>query len=321
LLNTPQQDLNKTLEKDRFIKKRIKSIFKVQSTELLSPFYLWIGLAVLTLFTLLPFLYLFVSSISTNKELIKGHLIPKNPTLENYKNVLFSSDGGFLQSLGNSITVSLLTTVFTMVIAFIAAYAFSRIKFPFRTTTLFGILSLQILPSISILIPMYMMMRNGIQINIPFTNVVLFQSPPLLDTVWGLTISHITFALPFAIWLLTGYLQTIPKELEEAAYVDGCSRLRTMFSIVMPLAMPGIAATSIFVALLSWDEFLFANALTQTYESKTLPITIVEFIGKHSLDWGSLTAGGFIASLPPVVFALFFFRYIVGGLTSGGVKE
>lgn len=163
-------------------------------------------------------------------------------------------------------------------------------------------------------------MRNGITFGIPFTGIVLFQTPPLLDTVWSLIVSYTTFSLPFAIWILAGYFQTIPKALEEAAFIDGCSKLGTLFRVVVPLALPGIAATAIFTLLSAWDEFMFANAFTQTQASKTLPIVIQEFIGKHSIDWGLMTAGGFIASLPPVIISLFLYRYIVTGL-SGGLKE
>lgn len=298
-----------------------KRLFKTAGTELIPPLYLWIGLILLAIFTLVPFIYMIISSLSESKELINGHLIPRHPTLDNYKK-LFTGDGAinFLKAIRNSTEVAVGTTVSTLIIAIFSAFAFSRIKFLFRTTALFAVLAMQLLPSISIIVPLYVMMRNGIKIDIPFTGIVFYQTPPLLDTVWALIISYTTFSLPFAIWILNGYFQTIPKALEEAAFIDGCSKLGTLFRIIIPLAMPGIAATAIFTLLLSWDEFMFANAFTQTFASKTLPIIVRGFIGKHSIDWGLMTAGGFVASLPPVVISLFLYRYIVTGL-SGGLKE
>ncbi|GGJ02635.1 sugar ABC transporter permease [Alicyclobacillus cellulosilyticus] len=295
--------------------------FRARSTDLFPPFYLWVGLILLTVFTLAPFVYLFTSSLSEKQELLSGHLVPHRVTLDNYVRLFTGAGAGdFIHAIRNSVTVAVWTTVFSMVIGVFAAYAFARIRFPLRMTSLFAVLAMQILPSISILVPMYVMMRNGVQIDLPFTGVVLYQSPPLLDTVWALVIAYTTFSLPFVIWLLAGYFQTIPLELEEASYVDGCNRLRAMFQVVLPLSLPGIAATAIFTLLGAWDEFMFANAFTQTYASKTLPIAISEFIGKHGMDWGLMTAGGFIASLPPVAISLLLYRYIVSGMTAGGVK-
>jgi multiple sugar transport system permease protein len=322
-MKNPTPDIQISSQIRYLPQKSIKQrLFKVASTELIPPFYLWGGLILLSVFTLGPFLYLFSSSISTQAELLSGHLFPSMPTVLNYVHLFTGNiSSNFMSAMKNSVIVSIWTTLFSMLIGIFAAYEFARIQFPFRMTSLFVILSMQILPSISILVPMYMMMRNGIEIAIPFTGIVLYHSPPLLDSVWALVISYITFSLPFVIWLLAGYFQTIPRELEEASYVDGCNRIGTLFKVVLPLSFPGIAATAIFTFLNSWDEYIFANAFTQTYASKTLPIAIAEFIGKHSLDWGLMTAGGFIASLPPVVISLFLYKYIISGMTAGGVKE
>lgn len=296
-------------------------LFQAASTELFPPFYLWLGIILLTLFTLTPFVYLFLSSISQEVELINGHLIPHHPTFKNYTELLAGSNAAqFLNAMRNSVEVSVLVTVITVFIGMFAAYAFSRIKFPFRKTGLLVVLAMQIMPSISIITPMYIMIRDGITIDIPFTNILFFRTPPLLDSIWALVFSYTSFSLPYAVWLMAGYFQSMSKEIEEAAYVDGCNRFKTLFRIVMPLSMPGIAATAIFVFLNSWDEFLFANAFTQTNASKTLPVMIAEFIGKHSIDWGAMTAGGFLASLPPVIISLFLYKYIIGGVTAGGVK-
>ncbi|WP_274650994.1 carbohydrate ABC transporter permease [Paenibacillus humicola] len=297
-------------------------LFRVTGSELIPPFYLWLGLILLALFTLSPFLYFLGSSVSSATDLMSGRLLPHSPTIDNYVRLFQGTTGAdFTAAIRNSVYVALWTTAFTIFIGVFAAYALAKINFPFRSTSLLVILAMQLLPSISIIVPMYMNMRDGISIGIPFTSIVFYRTPPLLDTIAGLVVAYTTFSLPFAIWLMAGYFQTISKELEEAAYVDGNGRLGTMFRIVLPLSMPGIAATAIFTMLNAWDEFIFASAFTQTAAAKTLPVAIREFIGRHSIDWGLMTAGGFIASLPPVVISLFLYRYIVGGLSAGGVKE
>ncbi|NRF94508.1 carbohydrate ABC transporter permease [Paenibacillus frigoriresistens] len=297
-------------------------LFKTSSTELIPPFYLWLGLICLAVFTLAPFLFLVISSVREKIDLLSGHLLPQKITFNNYVKLFQGETGSdFLHAIKNSVAVSVWTTVITILMGVFAAYALAKIRFPFRKTALFAILAMQLLPSISIIVPMYIMMRDGITVNIPFTQITLFQTPPLLDTIAGLVVAYTSFSLPFAIWLMAGYFQTISKELEEAAHVDGSGRFGTLFKIIIPLAMPGIAATAIFTMLSAWDEFMFASTFTQTAASKTLPVVIREFIGKHSIDWGLMTAGGFVASLPPVIISLFLYRYIVGGLSAGGVKE
>jgi multiple sugar transport system permease protein len=297
-------------------------IFQAKPSELIPPFYLWIGIIFLSIFTLLPFLYLMISSISQSQELLSGHLFPHVPTIKNYIKLFQGNTGkDFVHAMENSLSVSIWTTAVTIFIGVFSAYALARVHFPFRFSLLFIILAMQLLPSISIIVPLYIMMREGIAISIPFTSVELVHTRPLLDSNAALIIANVATSLPFAIMLLNGYFQSISKEMEEAAYMDGCSKLRTMFKIVLPLALPGIAATAIFTFLNTWDEFMFASAFSQTYASKTLPVAVREFIGKHSIDWGLMTAGGFIASLPPVLVSLFLYRYIVSGLSEGGIKE
>ncbi|MDI4643460.1 carbohydrate ABC transporter permease [Cohnella hashimotonis] len=289
--------------------------------DLMPPFYLWLGIVLLTLFTMGPFVYLLTSSLSLTRDLLSGHLLPHSPTWLNYRHLLGGTVGSdFFHALRNSFTVSALTTVLTIVVGTLGGYALARLKFPLRVTLLFIILAMQLLPSISIIVPLYVMMRDGIDFSIPFTSIG-WHTPPLLDTNAALIAANLSFSLPYAAWLLSGYLQGVSRELEEAAYIDGCGKLGTMARILVPLAMPGIAATAIFTFLNCWDEFIYANAFTQTVASKTLPIVVREFIGKHSIDWGLMTAGGIVASLPPVIISLVLYRYIVSGLSAGGVKE
>jgi multiple sugar transport system permease protein len=296
--------------------------FTAAGRDLIPPFYLWIGLVLLTLFTLAPFAYLLLTSISPPIELLSGRLIPRSPTLGNYVRLFTgAAASSFVSAIRNSVSTALWTTLLTIAVGIFAAYAVAKIRFPFRNTALFAILAMQLLPSISIIVPMYIMMREGISFGIPFTGVELFRTPPLLDSTAGLVVAYTTFSLPFAVWLMAGYFQTISRELEDAAYVDGNGRLGALFRVVIPLSMPGIAATAIFTLLNAWDEFMFASAFTQTEHSKTLTVAIREFIGRYSIDWGLMTAGGIVSSLPPVIISLFLYRYIVGGLSAGGVKE
>ncbi|WP_284286243.1 carbohydrate ABC transporter permease [Alicyclobacillus fastidiosus] len=222
--------------------------------------------------------------------------------------------------MGNSLEVSILTTIISLVFGCLAAYAFARIRFPFRMTGLFAILSMQVLPSVSIVVPLYMLFRSGFSIPIPFTDLSFQLTGPLLDTPWALIIAYCSGTIPYVVWMVTGYFSVVPKELEESAYVDGCGRLGTMFRIILPLSIPGLAATFIFSVLNNFDEFMFANAFTTTYNSKTIPIFIAELVGKHSLPWGLMTAAGVVATIPFVVLSMICYRWIVTGVTAGAVK-
>ncbi|WAH43161.1 carbohydrate ABC transporter permease [Alicyclobacillus fastidiosus] len=293
------------------------------STDIIPTGYLWTGLILLFLFSVLPFIYMIGSSFSSQLELNEGHLFPHHPTLINYEQ-LFSNSGPYVAELraamGNSLEVSILTTIISLVFGCLAAYAFARIRFPFRMTGLFAILSMQVLPSVSIVVPLYMLFRSGFSIPIPFTDLSFQLTGPLLDTPWALIIAYCSGTIPYVVWMVTGYFSVVPKELEESAYVDGCGRLGTMFRIILPLSIPGLAATFIFSVLNNFDEFMFANAFTTTYNSKTIPIFIAELVGKHSLPWGLMTAAGVVATIPFVVLSMICYRWIVTGVTAGAVK-
>jgi multiple sugar transport system permease protein len=191
-----------------------------------------------------------------------------------------------------------------MVFGTLAGYAFARFNIPQKRTLLLVVLGSQLLPSISLIIPLFRMFKNA----------------GLLDTLWALILAYTTFSLPFVVWIMAGYFQSVPLELEEAARIDGASRFGAFSRITLPLAAPGLAATAVFTLLNVWDEFFFALIFASTYASKTLPVALAEFIGRHSVNWGLLVTGGFIASLPPIVLSLVFYRYIVSGLSAGGLK-
>jgi multiple sugar transport system permease protein len=270
-------------------------------------------LAFYLLFTLLPIAWLFFSTIQTQASLLRvpPRIIPDSITFTNYVDIFkpaaFGENSGqstFVLALRNSVIVSLGTTAVAMVFGTAAAYAFARFNIPRKRTILLVVLGSQLLPPISIIIPLFRM----------------FKSAELLDTLWALILAYSTFSLPFVVWIMVGYFQSVPKELEEAARIDGASRFQAFLRVALPLAAPGLAATAVFTLLNAWDEFFFALIFTSTYSAKTVPIALAEFIGRHSVNWGLLVTGGFIASLPPIVLSLAFYRYIVSGLAAGGLK-
>jgi multiple sugar transport system permease protein len=204
----------------------------------------------------------------------------------------------------SSLIVATAVTVISLVVGTLGGYAFARLRFRFRKMTLKLFLVVYMLPPIALVIPLYLLMAA-------------FE---LLDTKLGLTVTYCSLVTPFAMWTMSNYFLSLPEELEDAARVDGCSRLGALFRIVLPMAKPGVFATALFAFLLAWDEFLYALIFTSTTNSKTIPVAIAEFTGKYGTDFGLVAAGGVLASLPPVLLAIVFQRYIVGGLSSGSVK-
>ncbi|MFN8382480.1 MAG: carbohydrate ABC transporter permease [Anaerolineales bacterium] len=280
---------------------------KILRTSLLSILVL-----VALLFVYVPVAWLIISSISSRSELLSTpiHWIPQHPTLENYISILSPSEGTsevaktFRTTLWNSLMVASSVTIIALTFGSIAAYALIRLRFPFRNTLLIGILGTRMIPEISLVIPLYLFA----------TRVGLFNSPIIL------VITYLSFALPFAIWLMAAFFESIPVELEDAARIDGCTRLETLWKIIMPISAPGLVSTGLFVFLTAWDEFFFALILTSTISAKTVPVAIAEFTGRHVVDVGGMMTGGVLAAIPPVLLSLIFQRYIVSGLTAGAVK-
>jgi multiple sugar transport system permease protein len=264
-------------------------------------------------FSLAPMAWLFLSTIQSQASLLRvpAQLLPQAVTFQNYVDIFrpaaFGETSGqstFFLALRNSLAVSLGTTALACLLGTSAAYAFARLNVPHRRTLLLAVLAAQLLPAISLVIPLFRM----------------FKSAGLLDSVLALILAYSTFSLPFVVWIMAGYFQSVPAELEEAARIDGASRWQAFVLIALPLAAAGLAATAIFTLLNVWDEFFFALIFTATYASKTLPVALAEFIGRHSVNWGLLVTGGFIASLPPIVLSLIFYRYIAAGIAAGGLK-
>jgi multiple sugar transport system permease protein len=259
-----------------------------------------------------PLAWLVISSISTRAELLSvpPHWIPQAPTLQNYLDILAPGEAAsrtardFRFALGNSIFVSSVVAVISLVFGSLAAYAYARLRFRFRRSGLIAYVGLRMLPAISVVIPLYVILRDM----------------ALLNTRVALILVYLSFTLPFVIYIMTSFFQTIPPELEDAARVDGCSRLGALWRVIVPSARPGLVATGVFAFLLAWDEFFFALLLTSTPAAKTVPVAIAEFTGRHAIDFSAQATGGVLATIPPVLLALIFQRYIVRGLTAGAVK-
>jgi multiple sugar transport system permease protein len=264
------------------------------------------------LFIYFPVIWLVISSISTRADLLTVPIrwFPESPSLRNYIDILTPGSGvsevarTFKATLRNSMVVASSVTVISLLVGSLAAYALVRIKFPFRQGFLIGILATRMIPEVSLVIPLYILAARIGWINSPKVLIV----------------TYLSFALPFAIWLMAAFFQTIPIELEDAARIDGCSRLRTLFQIIMPVSAPGLVSTALFVFLTAWDEFFFALIFTSTVAAKTVPVAIAEFTGRYVVDVTGMMTGGVIAAIPPVILSLIFQRYIVSGLTAGAVK-
>jgi arabinogalactan oligomer / maltooligosaccharide transport system permease protein len=234
--------------------------------------------------------------------------IPETVTFDNFEHVVSQSDreGTWLfgHQLMNSIVVSLATTLVGIVLSCTAAYAFSRLRFVGRQVGLAGFLVTQMFPGVVMAIPLYL----------------LLDALGLLDQIAGLVLVYSVTAVPFCVWMLKGYFDTIPKELEEAATVDGASQLTIFIRIVLPLAKPAIAVTALFSFMTAWNEFILAATFMGDERSYTLPVALKQYVGSQSVDYGYFAAGAIIVSIP--IMALFFAlqKHLVGGLTAGSVK-
>jgi multiple sugar transport system permease protein len=264
------------------------------------------------LFIFLPILWLISASLSTQVELftVPPHWIPQHPTFQNYLDIFFPSGAAssvprtFAVSIWNSFKVASAVTVICLVIGSFAAYALVRIPFRFNHTIQIGILGTRMIPEVSLVLPLFIIASSLALINKPSV----------------LIITYLSFALPFAIWMMAAFFQTVPIELEEAARLDGCTRLQILFKVVMPIAVPGLISTAMFTFLLAWDEFFYALIFTSTLDAKTAPVAIAEFIGRYAVNITGMMAGGVLVALPPIILAFIFQRYIVSGMTAGAVK-
>lgn len=270
------------------------------------------GTAIALVVILGPFIWLLVSSVADKVDLLSRPLswIPAHISFQRFIDLTIGGSPGdsqaleFRLALRNSMLIASVTTLVGVSVGTVAAYAFSRFRFPGRGWMILAFMGTTMLPPIALLLPMYQIMSTL----------------GLTDTPLALIIIYSSFVTPYVVWLMRGYLDTIPRELDDAARIDGCSRLGVLWRVILPLSKPGLLSTALLAFLLAWDEFLYALVITQTNASKTVPIALNDFIGRYGVDFGRLATGGVIAAIPPVLIAFIFQRYIVAGLTAGSVK-
>jgi ABC-type glycerol-3-phosphate transport system permease component len=250
-----------------------------------------------------PFLYVVMSSFKQPQELngVINDFLPKSLYLDNYTN-LFES-GNFALYFLNSLFVALLTTLLALFVAILAGYALARWPFSGRRPLLLAIVAMQMFPAVLMAIPLYKILRTL----------------GLLDARTGLILVYVTFALPFCVWMMRNYFITVPREIEEAALVDGCGHFSALWRVLLPPALPGVTAAGAFSIILVWDEFLYANTFINSDELRTLSVGLDSLIGEYTTDWGQLLAGGVLMTLPVVILFAFLQRYLTE-IAGGGVK-
>ena len=266
-------------------------------------------LIIVCLIVLYPVLWVIMMAITPNEIAgVSSSLIPQQVTFDNFIDVVSRVDDYgnhlFLHQLKNSVLVAAITTALGVLLACTATYGFSRLNFVGRQLGLQAFLVTQMFPGVVMTIPLY----------------ILLGKLGLLNSIVGLVLVYSVSALPFCVWNLKGYFDTIPKELEEAAIVDGASRIRIFVTIVLPLARPAIAITALFSFMTAWNEFILAATLMNSELAYTLPVALKQYVGAQSVQYGLFAAGAIIVSVP--IMALFFAlqKHLVGGLTAGGVK-
>ena len=261
------------------------------------------ALAALTVAFLFPLVWVLGLSLKTRLQVFADPpLFVWSPTLENYATVIQRSD--FVQAFVNSMVVSTGAVMLSLCVGVPAAYAIARFPFRGRTFLFFGLLAMRMLPPIAVLLPMY----------------ILFSKLGLTTTRFSVILAYTTFSLPLVVWIMRGFFEDLPRELEESAWVDGASRQAAFVHVVLPLIRPGLVAASILCLQLAWNDFLFAAVLTNN-NSRTLPVLMAAFTGGDSgTDWGGMTASGVLVILPVIIFSFAAQRHLVAGLSSGAVK-
>ena len=280
-------------------------------------------------YVLAPIYWLVASSFQSELEIVSvpPHWIPHAPTLENYAAIFAESDkrvtyetrrerdpstGGYIPSTAtnlipgmvNSLIVSIAVVVLNLLVGIPAAYALAMIRFRGRSASIYFMLSTRVIPDIALVVPFFL----------------FIQKLGLMDTLGSLIITYLAITIPFTVFILTSYFESIPEELDRAARVDGCTRLQTMLRVYVPLAWPALVAAILFTFLTSWNEFLLAMLFTQTIASQTMPIVVASFTSDFTISFAFINAAGVLAVVPPVILAVVFERYIVSGLTAGAVK-
>lgn len=255
-------------------------------------------------FGLGPYLWMVLTSIKPEELLFRLPIDywPEQVTLEHYVRLL--SKANFLENMGQSLVVALGTVCVGLSLSVTAAYSFSRFRFPGRRFLMLKFLVINMFPVVLLIIPLFVVMRKL----------------GLLDTYFALIIAHSTFSIPFATWMMTSYINTIPISLDEAAMTDGCTRLGAMWRVVLPLCLPGVVATGIYIFITSWNEYLYA-AILAGQNVRTITVGIQTLIGEFEIEWGLLTAGGTLGALPATILFIVIQRHLIEGMVAGAVKR
>ncbi len=264
----------------------------------------YLALVLTVALTVFPLVWLFLTSIRSSADIfsVPVHIIPETATLTQYVSVFVEYDT--MGYVWNTVIVSVATVILVHLLAIPCAYALSRFRMP-GAMLIFGVLLImRMIPVIALAIPLF----------------AVFAAIGLLDTVWALILSHTAAKLPVAIWLLLGFMQDVPKEIEEAAQSDGAGTMRTLVQIVAPLIAPGIGASAVITFLFTWNDLLLALTLTSSKAAQTLPVGLTNFVSQYGIDWGAMSAAGVLMVIPTLVFVWFAQGLLVKGLTTGAVR-
>jgi multiple sugar transport system permease protein len=265
---------------------------------------LWVAVVVIIAFCLFPFYWLINTSLKTGADLSSANFVPPHPTLKNFQSIFQNDD--FVRALRNSAIISLSTTLIALVVGSFAAYALARLRFPLKFLLLGVILSITTFPPIAIAAPVFKL----------WTDLGLY------NTYLGLILPDLTFTLPLTIYILTSFFRDIPRELEEAALVDGATYFQSFRKVVLPLAAPGLVTAGLLAFIFVWNEFLFAITLTSSANVRPVPAAIAFFTGSSQFEipLGTIAAASVVVTVPLILLVLAFQNRIVAGLTAGAVK-
>ena len=263
----------------------------------------YVAAVAVVLVWLFPLLWILLTSLKTRPDIFSRiPLFIFAPTLDNYIAVLSRSE--FTEGLINSVKTAGLTTLIAVLVGPLAAYPLARLQFRAREQILFWVLSLRMLPTVAIVVPFYL---------------ILYYLG-LRDTLLGLVMAYLSFSLPFAIWMLVGFVRDLPKELDDAAFIDGCSHWHLLWLVHLPLLRPALAVVAIFTFVFAWNELVLALMLTEV-DAKTVPVAIIGMVQPDNIPWGEIAAGSILTLLPMMIVVFALQRHIVRGLTLGAVRE
>jgi len=267
----------------------------------------WVGnglLVVLLVWTLLPFYWMIVTSLKADREIygFEATLYPHRPTLAAYGRLFATTP--FMKYVRNSTIIAVGNTLLSLAFGCLGAYALARLRFPGRSLIARGLVVTYLVPPALLFIPLFAVMSTL----------------RLIDTHQGLILAYLSFSVPFSTWLLMGYFRSVPLELEEAALVDGCSRLGSLVRIILPMSLPALAVVTFFSFTQSWNEFLYANVFVNSVEVRTITTGLSLFVVEDVFFWGPMMGASVLSTLPPLVMYLIFQRWVVKGLTLGAVK-